>query len=598
MHCGSSSTTRTSGCGPAVSAVASGLARRRPRGGGGARRAGSVKRNAAPRGARFSAQIRPPCAVTIARQIGEAEARRRGPPARAVELLEHALLARPAAGPGPRPRPRPRRRAPSRARRHANGALRGGVYLQRVLEQVDEQPARPARRRRHQRQVGGRPRPRPRGPPSVRSTRAERRADQLLERVPLALELAACPTRAASCRAGCRPGGSAARPPRRSSAASSRARRGAERRRLEQRARGAGDGGERRAQVVRHRAQQRAAQALALHGEPRRARASSASRARSSGARDWRASASSRSTLVRRQRPQRSARAARPARPARLRRPTQRHVERRRAPGSVSVPRPAAPPVVEGPLRHRALARVAREGRHRVRHRLEPAARRGQEHTAGPCRTSETWRAPIRGDLARRVRAPPARGSARRATWVRCSRSRARLGLRRARARASVLISRPTTSITAKVHEVLRVGHREGEVRRHEEEVEGGDAEHRGQHRRAAAVARGDEGDAQQVDHRPGSSLSKRPNIAHGTRASRASTTTRRRGVRRAGASAGAAEAPDAGRSACLAGDDDRRRCSPLPPHDRVDQRAPQPVAPARVRGLPTTIRLTLRSRA
>ena len=251
------------------------------------------------------------------------------------------------------------------------------------------------------------------------------------------------------------------------------------------RARGAGDGGQRRAQVVRDRAQQRAAQPLALRREPRCARALGEPRAlerpRRSGARAPRAGRSWSGGSGQ----QRSARPRRPARRGTRSPATQRHVERRAAGQRVGA-EPGGAAVVERPLRHRALARVAREAGRVRRRRLEPR-RPGPAGAPRPGRAaaSSTWRAPAAAIVAPVVRGRPARGSARRASCVRCSRCGRPRPASRTRA-ASVLISRPTTSITAKVTRYCVSRDGEGQVGRHEEEVERGHA----RARRRAPTAR------------------------------------------------------------------------------------------------------------
>ena len=134
---------------------------------------------------------------------------------------------------------------------------------------------------------------RPARSPSASSSRVSARADELLDRHPLALGLerrsrrASAASRFASTRSS------------RSRLLDDRRRAARARRRgqpvavVAQRGRRAGDHRERRAQIVRHRRQQRAAQLLGLRAQ-RRARAPrSASRTRSSASAAWRASASS-----------------------------------------------------------------------------------------------------------------------------------------------------------------------------------------------------------------------------------------------------------------------------------------------------------------
>ena len=234
---------------------------------GGASFTGSVKRTARRRRrARFSAQMRPPCAVTIASADREAEpgaplASRRPRPGR---TSRRCAAPRPAGRPGPRSATSISTAPPASAARHLDRAP-GRRVLERVLEQVDQHLLDQHVVHRHERQVGG-----------ARGVVTARRARALPKRP------SAAPTTSST---GCHsfwtlqrarlearhveqvaaPGGPAARPPR--AIVSSRSRRvPASRCRLvlEQGARRAGDRGERRAQVVRDRAQQRVAQPLGL----------------------------------------------------------------------------------------------------------------------------------------------------------------------------------------------------------------------------------------------------------------------------------------------------------------------------------------------
>ena len=181
----------------------------------GARRAGCGSR---PRSGR-----RAP--ATIARQIGRPRpkpplpgaprgrtSRRRGPPS-------------PGGRPGPVVRDLDRRpRAPCRRRRRRRAIGEpGGVYLNALSSRLTRTcsistastgtSGRSARDRR----------PRPRRPLRLRSSAGQRRAHQLLERVPVACEAERRRTPAASCRAGSSPAGRAG-PPRRRSPPSARAR--------------------------------------------------------------------------------------------------------------------------------------------------------------------------------------------------------------------------------------------------------------------------------------------------------------------------------------------------------------------------------------
>ena len=337
-------------------------------------------------GARFSAAMRPPCAVDDGAADGEPEAEAAAAPRRARGRTSRTRCSsspgRQARARRRRPRPPPRR--PRRAARDLDGAS-GRRVLGRVLEQVDQHLLDQRRVDRHQRQVGGQRDRRRAVPPSAVSDAGQRRAHQLLERVPLALQPQRGPTPAASCRAGCPPAGSAAPPPRRSSAPAPRARLRASDASLEQAAGGAGDGRQRRAQVVRHRAQQRAAQALAPR--PRtRARSASLGQARALQRRAaiWRASVSSRSSWSgvsgssaacgpHAQHAQRGLRCPAAARRARPR------------PGSVSVPRPAGAAVLEDPVGDRPLARVVGDRPRRRAGGLRAGRRAsGSSTSAGP----------------------------------------------------------------------------------------------------------------------------------------------------------------------------------------------------------------------
>ena len=109
----------------------------------------------------------------------------------------------------------------------------------------------------------------------------------------------------------------------------------------QQAARGAGDRGERRAQVVRHRAQAARCAGARSRPRPAPARRSAASCARSSASAVW-----LRERLEQLQLVGRAAAAARrasrtPSTPSAPSLPVQRQVERAARPGSVSVPRPA-----------------------------------------------------------------------------------------------------------------------------------------------------------------------------------------------------------------------------------------------------------------
>ena len=204
----------------------------------------------------------PPCAVAMPRQIARP---RPTPPApgrcAALELLEDArLVARREARPAVGHLELERAHRPLRAR--ISIGVPGRRVLGGVLEQVDdqllEQQRIPERERQVLGQLGARSRGQraaPRGAPAPRR-RSPRAA-------PTRAWARGRPTRGASCRAGSRAaarGGSASSRDRvEQLAALARVGAGSL---VAQRARRAGDRGQRRAQVVRHRRQQRAAQLL------------------------------------------------------------------------------------------------------------------------------------------------------------------------------------------------------------------------------------------------------------------------------------------------------------------------------------------------
>ena len=180
---------------------------------GGASFTGSVKRTRDPPPGRFSAQMRPPCAWTMPWQIARPSPAPRtgrgglGP----VELLEDApLLARrqPRAAIGDLDQ----HGAAGVRRRHLDRAP-GRRVLERVVEQVDQHLLDQHVVHRHERQLG-RHAGGDRAPREGLAEAAERGADDLLDGMPLGVELRARPTRGASSRAGSAPAGSAGRPPR------------------------------------------------------------------------------------------------------------------------------------------------------------------------------------------------------------------------------------------------------------------------------------------------------------------------------------------------------------------------------------------------
>ena len=97
---------------------------------------------------------------------------------------------------------------------------------------------------------------------------------------------------------------------------------------LQQRAGGAGDRGQRRAQVVRDRAEQRVAQPLGLDRDAAPSRPRSASRARSSPSAAWRASVSQQVELVGAERQQRRRAGRTASTPSTAPLPGKRHVQR------------------------------------------------------------------------------------------------------------------------------------------------------------------------------------------------------------------------------------------------------------------------------
>ena len=165
------------------------------------RQRGSGRRRRRP--SRFSAAIVPPWAWTMPRQMARPRPtpppRARGP---AVELLEHLLLRRPRGGPGRGRRPRSPAAA-GRARAAISSGVPAAVYLTTFSRRLTKTCSK-STGSTEQRAAGPRAGPtRTRASPSLASSRDERRADDLLERHPLAPRRRCRRTRAAPCRGCC-----------------------------------------------------------------------------------------------------------------------------------------------------------------------------------------------------------------------------------------------------------------------------------------------------------------------------------------------------------------------------------------------------------